>query len=356
MKFKTRETGSILVLVLWMLGLFTVFAVYLGISVRQRLDFLERLETRNKLLLIAEAGVKKAVSEIGNFDAQAMRVSLKTPMCNQESIFSKGVVNDGYFRVGYKYMPGDYTPDAAADDETELTMFGVNDLSGRMNINTASRSELIRLIRAVTDLEPRDADIIASSIVDWRDEDTQSLPNGAESAYYRSLSLPYNCKDRSFQALEELCYIKGINAEILPKIRSYLTVYGTGQVNINTASRSVLRALGLNKKLIRKILLFRCGEDGIATSIDDRVFINAGVLSAELSKIYALAPSEVTELNILVSQGKLSTSSEIFLIQSESALNYRKGRCQIRCVFKKDIDPDTKKAGLILSWRLRYLN
>ncbi len=54
---------------------------------------------------------------------------------------------------------------------------------------------------------------------------------------------------------------------------NYLTVWGEGKININTASEEVLLAVpGLYTKEVGKILSFRRGADGVPGTKDDGVF------------------------------------------------------------------------------------
>ena len=92
--------------------------------------------------------------------------------------------------------------------------------------------------------------MILDSIQDWRDANEEHRLNGAESDYYQSLPVPYRSKNADFDAVEELLQVQGVTREILygrpdtPGLIEYLTVWGTGAVNVNTASPAVLRALG----------------------------------------------------------------------------------------------------------------
>ena len=348
-----KEKGSILILVLWTLGLLSVFALYLGIGIRQRLDFLKRIETRNKLYLIAEAGVKKAVTQLGNFENENMVISLNNEFINNRNIFFQSPIGDGNFTVGYPYKKGDLSKDENQGD-SEGMIYGIADAGRRLNINTASREEIIRLIEYSAGVEQGYADKIASAIIDWRDEDNKSLPNGAESSYYQKLPFPYDSKDGKFESLEELTYVKGMNAEIFDSIKPYITVFGGGQVNINTAYGPTLYALGLSEEIVEKILLYRCGEDNIIFTKDDRVFTSASSIVAQLSHVYSMPPSEVAQLSNTVAQNKFSVSSEVFLIKSLASLNYTNEKCTVECVIEKNPDPESINAGRILSFMSRY--
>lgn len=353
MRENKGQKGSVLFLSLWAVGLLSVFAVCLGAGLRQKLEFLDRIETRNKLVYIAEAGIKQAISVIGNFEKDRSFIGLNEAWSNNKDMFYQMSVGEGWFTVGYDYFREEFRGKINGN-LTPAKMNGAVDVESKLNVNTAEPRELLRLIQKIIDIDEVMADTIASSIVDWRDEDNQSLLNGAEDKYYRGLRFGYKCKDFPFQSLEELYYVKGMTPDIFSKIKTYLTIYGSGKVNINTTSAKVLYALGLENTLVEKILLFRCGEDEVEASGDDRVFTSPSSVVKQLSQVYNLSSVEETRLTNLISAGKISTFSNVFMISSLACLEQKPGKCQIMCVFEKDLNEDSEKAGLILDWRVSY--
>ncbi|MFH2145508.1 MAG: hypothetical protein ABII75_05720 [Candidatus Omnitrophota bacterium] len=353
MQVKSKR-GSVLILVLWALGLLTVFSLYLGINVRQRLTFLDRIETRSCLYPAAEAGVKRAIAELANIDNEASFIALKDSWSNNPEIFYNILMEDVFFSVGYQYEPDDFSECGSALNEASPRMFGAQDAASRLNINTADYAEIKALIVEAAQVEDYTADIIASSIVDWRDKDNLSLPNGAEDAYYRSLPVSYGSKDAPFEALEELCYVRDMNQEIFSRIKPYITIFGSGSININTASRRVLSALNLGTEVTDKIIAYRCGQDAQAGTNDDGIFTDVSSITAQLSQAYSLSPSELAQLSNVVAAGKLSVYSDVFIVESVAYSKKSEAKCRVSCVFEKNFDLDSKKAGWILSWDTEY--
>ena len=85
--------------------------------------------------------------------------------------------------------------------------YGLIDLAGRVNINTAPLEMLLKLPGMTSEL--------AASIVDWRDPDDDVTPGGAENEYYLLLDEPYQCKNAPFESVEELLLVKGATHAIL---------------------------------------------------------------------------------------------------------------------------------------------
>ncbi|MBI5675490.1 MAG: type II secretion system minor pseudopilin GspK [Nitrospirae bacterium] len=84
-------------------------------------------------------------------------------------------------------------------------------------------------------------------IADWIDSDSAG---GYED----------NAKDAPLWSLEELKFIKGIDKEIYDKISPYLTVFGSGKININTAKLPVLYSLVKSEQLAKQIIYLRESE------------------------------------------------------------------------------------------------
>ena len=107
--------------------------------------------------------------------------------------------------------------DDPTDDE-EYIRFGILDESAKLNLNTATESQLLVLMRAaVGEDEKIDPLKIVNAILDWRDADTlpRDEDGDTEGAYYRTLPRPYHVKNGPFDTVEELLLVKGVTGQIL---------------------------------------------------------------------------------------------------------------------------------------------
>ena len=59
-----KRSGSILIVCFFVLVMLSMFTLTVGYTLRQKFQVLIRLDTRQKLRLVGEAGVKKAVCEL----------------------------------------------------------------------------------------------------------------------------------------------------------------------------------------------------------------------------------------------------------------------------------------------------
>ncbi|MDD5584194.1 MAG: type II secretion system protein GspK [Candidatus Omnitrophica bacterium] len=335
MKTRCKE-GSILIIALWSIFLLTVFAVTLSYGVRYKLTLVKKLEARDKIRFLNEACIKRAIFEVKRArDKQYF--FLKGASAHEAALFDDNEVD----------VPNDF-PGVTKRSPLIIIFSGFTGQAGifdeerKININTASISTLERLFKIVLEYDDMEAQDLAASIIDWRDADSLlTVPLGsAEDSYYRNFPYAYEAKDAPFEAIEELLLVKGVTKEIFEKIKKYITIYGDGRININTAPAHVLAALGLHGALVSKIIAFRCGEDGIIGTSDDGVVDFPGNVVSAIEKRTPLNIAEVKQLELIAEQ--LTTSPGYFMIKSVTYARDKRDSGKAVCIIDK--------SGKILYW------
>jgi general secretion pathway protein K len=300
--------GSILILALWSITVFAVFAVSLGAVARQKITLGSRLEASERLYAIAFCGIERARAEVLN-DAPDDLDAAADVWGNVKSSFSEIQAGGGTFTVGYAAAGTDGKPDPR---------FGAEDEERKVNLNKAEPAVIQRVLESAG--VGRDAaEDLSQCIVDWRDGDSafQHAQYGAEDAYYDDLPLPYACKDAPLESLDELLLIKGMKRDIFDKIKPYVTVWGSGSVNINTAYPQTLEALGLDRRTVEKIIAYRAGADQKDGTGDDVVFPQAQAIVQMLDRaVPPLDAGERAAVSNLILGEKLGTISSYFSAKS----------------------------------------
>jgi DNA uptake protein ComE-like DNA-binding protein len=94
------------------------------------------------------------------------------------------------------------------DVELDRCWFDVRvvDEAGKLNVNTATREQLLGL--------PNMTEDVADAIIDWRDKDETQSALGAESGYYQNLRYSYRIRNGAFQTVRELLLVKGVTEEL----------------------------------------------------------------------------------------------------------------------------------------------
>lgn len=312
----TRVPGSILIISLWALCLLSMFAVTLSYGVRQRLSLISRLDERERLRFISEAALKRAQSWL-LAQPETEYAAFSDEWSNNPAVFKNVRLGEGEFSIVYTYYD-----ELSGESQAR---YGLIDEERKINLNTAEAAVLERLFKVVAGLDEIASQELAASIVDWRDKDSElSLPIGsAEDSYYRNLRFPYEAKDAEFESLEESLLVKGMSEDIFAGIRDYVSVYGSGRVNVNTASRPVLLAVGFNELFAERIISLRAGDDRIWGTGDDMVFDSATAVTSRLKDIYHLSDSQTEQINVIVER-YLGVSSDNFMLRCVSKLDNRK--------------------------------
>ena len=335
-----KNRGTVLILALWALSFLAVFAVYLGMGVRQKMLFIQHIEKNEKLRQLAESGVQKAIAVLND---DLMRNSYfyttfgKMSRHNNFEDFTEIRLEDGFCEVSYLYAGEEYG--------TTRKVPGFIDEESRINVNTAEMASLKLLIQIVLRWNEEDAQDLASALVDWRGYHTRELKGFYSDSYYDNLLYPYQRKKDAFEVIDELLLVRGMNDSLLERLLPFITIYGDGAVNINTASAPVLLSLGLPEQLVDKILAFRRGPDGEEATGDDIVFLEDQDLIALLEGGGArFSAQEIQRIRAMVEQQKIKTNSRYYFIQSEARLpRYENGK-KVACVF------DAAKSKIIY-WR-----
>ncbi|MBI2495548.1 MAG: general secretion pathway protein GspK, partial [Candidatus Omnitrophica bacterium] len=125
---------------------------------------------------------------------------------------------------------------------------------------------------------------------------------------------------RPFHWKEELLLIEGITEEMFRQAQSELTTFGNGQVNLNTAEPSVLKALSFDTELIELIAEYRAGQDGHPDTADDGVLKEPGTLLGDLRAFRALSARQETLLTRLTNEGLLGTRSPVVRLQVQTSV------------------------------------
>lgn len=132
----------------------------------------------------------------------------------------------------------------------------LEDLSGRLAINAVDYPTLIRFFTLTAGSDR--AERLAAAVLDWKDEDDSTRPDGAEAAEYEAVGSPYRPLNRPFQRIEEVPRLLGVDDSLAAVLRRTLTVYGGGPVNVNTAPAEVVAAVtGLDPAVARRLVSAR---------------------------------------------------------------------------------------------------
>ncbi len=326
--------ASVLILVAWVLCLLAVYAVSLGTTARHQLLFSRRLVQDADLRRTAEAGLNRARALLARHqDAAAEEEEGPSRLwMEREELFNGVRVGPAVFSLGFTYSD--------ADSCESRFFYGLADEEGKVNLNTAPPDMLARLFEAVLGAGPTKAQELADAVVDWRDPDSAVQPKGAEDGFYAGLATPYGCKDAPLDSPDELLLVRGFDATMYKNIKGYVTVFGAGRLNINTASAQALEAVGLDAKLVGKIVLYRRGPDARWGTSDDGLFASSVRIAEDLEAFAGLTGQERASLEQLVAAHVFTATSSYFSATCTAQRGEKEGVFSVTAVFERTLAED----------------
>lgn len=307
-----KKKGAVLIIALWILSMLVLLAISIGRRTSIELRLLKYHLSRSQAFHLARAAIEriyaeKNMDEAGGYDTLNEDWSNKLK-ADGEPLFKDFPLGNGTFTLKYNQADTDYYG-------------GMQDESSKLNINKildndskpidARKKEFQNLIENI--LGSSEAETMVNNFIDWIDNianHTETFSSGEIQA-----------KNAPLDRLEELTMIDGFSIEDVKTLSDYITVYGEGKININTAPQEVLTAIGLDE-CADTIISYRNGKDGQGATNDDQPIKD---INSELTNGGAVFPknelssNEITDLNNVKSI--LTTSSSFYKANSSAKVN-----------------------------------
>lgn len=249
-RFTCARRGFILVAALWLLV--ALGAVGLDASLRSRV---RRLAAANQLDAQRAQDIALSATEyarsrltaamLGRADelrAEAARLNRNPRVpaglrMNVESLFRSSDPAEDPWRDPAGLVEHRLTFDGAN------TMLQLRDVGAALNPNFADEVTLTNFFSQGLRLDYGAAQRLTMAILDWIDEDDLPRINGGEREQYLQAGAPVLPANRRFSSIEEMQHVVGMTPQIYHAMRPFLTLAGSGRININAAPEEVLLAL-----------------------------------------------------------------------------------------------------------------
>jgi general secretion pathway protein K len=240
-----RRDGFVLMCVLWVVAMLTV--ITLGFGHRASLDRRAAAYSLDHAVAMAAArgAVERGIVEIMN---RGVKTRLLPPNLRGGTHLGEAWANPTNI-----YQEGNLTADESL--KKDEASFIITDEERFININTAPK-ELLENIKSMD-----------------RPLERQIWTRRTKEEHEGDGIIP-------FSAIEELRYMRGVDDDSWfgtakkPGLKDLITVWGSGGINLNTASRDVLLCIpGVKEVDIDAILKYRAGPDGELNTRDDRGFV-----------------------------------------------------------------------------------
>ncbi len=226
--------GSVLILALWVVFFLAALTLATGSHVSALLSAASRLSARVHAQAQAAAGAAYAAaiiqSQTNTWDG------LPGSAWNRDDKLFHDVDMDG---IRFSLMFSYYGPDGVE------SVNGVLGEESKINLNRAPRGLLSALFMTAGSLSLSDADALAVAVAHWRGDDDEQLTEEGGRGYYSQTALESLRSPRLFESPDELLLVDGMDERLYGRLLPYVTVYGSGLLNINAALPVVLEALGV---------------------------------------------------------------------------------------------------------------
>jgi general secretion pathway protein K len=154
----------------------------------------------------------------------------------------------------------------------------LRDAQAALNLNAADEEMLTNFFSQGLGVDYAQAQRLAQAIVDWRDADDLPLLNGGEREQYLRAGAPVLPVNRGFGELDELRHVLGMTDQIFEAALPYLTLRGSGRINVNAAPLPVLLAVPrITEPVAREILRLRDAGIFPTSAADLRRMLPRGV-------------------------------------------------------------------------------
>lgn len=343
-----KNQGTILVITLWIITLLSVITMSITYRMRMEIKMANNELNRDRAYYIANAGITQSISVL-NQDANAYDA-----LSEAWSNFGEEIYGINYFReipVGEGYFTVSYAYESDISFGQQQVFYGMEDEERKININKAGQD----VLESLPGITPE----IALSIRAWRG-DTELAPDVIfrEDAYYEGLEKPYKRKGKPIDCIDELALVRGITSELLygkdldadgvigageSGLKKYITVYGDGLININTACATILRAIGFNEDLAYKIIEYRFGIDNLLGTKDDGIFTDVNQIAEAMNPFVQLLPTEVELIN--QKKSLLKVTSQFYTAVSEGSVRGA-AKCRVMAV----LDKKSAEGNQIIRW------
>ncbi len=154
--------------------------------------------------------------------------------------------------------------------------------SGKMDVNLVGEEDLLEILKK-GGLPEEEAEGVRDAILDWRDDDDNPRPRGAERVEYGGMSEPITPRNGKIRGIGELTHVKGVTREFHDAFLSRVfTVHGNStRLNFLRAPEMVLRSLpGVSAEAADRIVAGRREEPPISAA-DLAPMVGEGLLTAK---------------------------------------------------------------------------
>jgi type II secretory pathway component PulK len=214
--------ASVLILVLWTVFFLAALAVAIAAYVNAAINMASYFKIRTQGYYAARTGVEHAVWSV-RLDTNDVD-TLRDFWSNDASQYERVDCGQGYYTISYTSL---------TSKGESCVRYGLTDEESRINLNFATTNLLAALFHQKADLDAARAKQLAATVLKFRNRKQDERLTEAQRNEYDN-------QDKGFQNTFELLLVQGMTPEVFDAVKPHVTVFGSGQVNLNTADADVM--------------------------------------------------------------------------------------------------------------------
>jgi|GEM_PF-2628337 general secretion pathway protein K len=255
---KTRlsnQQGFALVITLWVMAILGVMAASFSYEALCESKVESWSSQDRRAYNLARGGIHRAAGVIRKHARDPVH-SITDKWFSGQSLYK-----DVKFGPGYYSIVSSEIDHSKKINKDKVLHYGLVDEESRLNINVATMGQLQGF--------PAVSNVLASNIIYFLTKKRGNSTKGAPA----SVAMAKGQVDGPVRSLDELLQVKGMSRDILygssggnGGIAQHLTCFSSGKVNINTAGKEVLHAVGFSNGQVQSLLAYRLsGWKGFAS-------------------------------------------------------------------------------------------
>ncbi|WP_320006593.1 type II secretion system protein GspK [Maridesulfovibrio sp.] len=261
-----KQRGFALVITLWVMAVLGVMAASFSYEALCETKVESWSSQDIRAYNLARGGIHRAAGIVREHARDQVH-SITDKWFSGESLYKDVQLGTGYYSIirpvserSHDSKQGKFSG-RPAESKKEKLQYGLVDEESRLNINVATMDQLQGF--------PDVSNVLASNIILYRTKKQNKDPKATPP----SVAITQGLVDGPILIVDELLQVKGMTREILygtpdgkGGIAQHLTCFSSGKVNINTAGKEVLHAVGFTTKQVQALLAYRLsGWKGFAT-------------------------------------------------------------------------------------------
>lgn len=203
----------------------------------------------NGFALVFILWVMVLITVIGISFSYSLKIERQTTLNHTERFQAEAAALSGINRAILALLAHGGGPNLRNGNNTFYLTIGnfkvnasVKSPAGKIDINQAPLLILIELFDQF--VPEQKAQRLAAAVLDWRDKDSITSPNGAEEDEYYQTGFGYKPSNEPFKSISELGRVMGFDDDLVLKITPYITIHsGTAKIDPLSAGATVLTAL-----------------------------------------------------------------------------------------------------------------